>query len=214
MRRTVENIARFILNRSAAHIKRYHTTPMFAQESVAEHSHFVAMITRLLCYALDGVGHPVDTLRAVDLAMIHDYEEAISGDIISTFKHSDAEFTDLLDRLTDKAIDQVFETLPAELAAYYIELWRGHNLGSTEGQIVSVADKLAGLAFTQEQLRMGNQFMEPVYRRFVWLISTIPYDWWALVRHRVAAGLVDGMDPSNEEWHSTWLSNGELARQG
>jgi putative hydrolase of HD superfamily len=186
----MENISRFILNRSAAHIKRYHTTPMFAQESVAEHSHFVAMITRIICYALEQAGQPVDTLRAVDLAMIHDYEEAISGDIISTFKHSEPELTDLLERLTDKAIDQVFETLPPDLGAYYIGLWRGHNAGSVEGEIVSVADKLAGLAFSHEQLRMGNQFMEPIYERFVQIVDTIPHDWWALVRDRVASGLV------------------------
>src|SRR5687768_11560563 len=96
-----EDIARFILDRSAAHIKRYHTTPMFAQESVAEHSHFVAMITRIICYALERAGFRVDTLRAVDLAMIHDYEEAFSGDIISTFKHSEPELVHLLERLTD-----------------------------------------------------------------------------------------------------------------
>jgi 5'-deoxynucleotidase YfbR-like HD superfamily hydrolase len=186
----MEDISRFILDRSAAHIKRYHTTPMFAQESVAEHSHFVAMITRIICHALEQAGHPVDTLRAVDLAMIHDYEEAISGDIISTFKHSEPELTDVLERLTDRAIDQVFETLPADLADYYIDLWRGHNAGSEEGEIVSVADKLAGLAFTHEQLRMGNQFMEPIYRRFVMIVRTIPYGWWSLVRDRIASGLM------------------------
>lgn len=198
----MEDISRFILDRSAAHIKRYHTTPMFAQESVAEHSHFVAMITRIICHALEQAGRPVDTLRAVDLAMIHDYEEAISGDIISTFKHSEPELTDLLDRLTDKAIDQVFETLPTDLAGYYIDLWRSHNAGSVEGEIVSVADKLAGLAFTHEQLRMGNQFMEPIYGRFVWIVRTIPYDWWLLVRERVAAGLIeesaDDREPATE----------------
>jgi putative hydrolase of HD superfamily len=187
----VEDIARFILERSAAHIKRYHTTPMFAQESVAEHTHFVAMITRVICHVLTQAGYSIDTLRAVDLAMIHDYEEAISGDIISTFKHSDPELTDLLTRLTDKAIDSVFETLPADLASYYIELWRGHMGGSIEGQVVSVADKLAGLAFTHEQLLMGNHFMEPIYRRFVGIIDTVPYDWWPLVRDRVAAGLMN-----------------------
>jgi len=185
----MEDIARFILNRSAAHIKRYHTTPMFAQESVAEHSHFVAMITRIMCYALDQVGFEVDTLRAVDLAMIHDYEEAISGDIISTFKHSEPELTDLLERLTDRAIDQVFETLPEDLGQYYIGLWRGHNAGSVEGEIVSVADKLAGLAFSHEQIRMGNQFMQPIYDRFVTIVDTVPYAWWPLVRDRVASGL-------------------------
>jgi putative hydrolase of HD superfamily len=190
----MEDISRFILDRSAAHIKRYHTTPMFAQESVAEHSHFVAMITRIICHALEQAGHRVDTPRAVDLAMIHDYEEAISGDIISTFKHSEPELTDVLDRLTDKAIDQVFETLPTELAGYYIDLWRSHNAGSEEGEIVSVADKLAGLAFTHEQMRMGNQFMEPVYRRFVAIVRTIPYGWWRLVRERVAAGLMEPGD--------------------
>jgi len=200
----VENISRFILNRSAAHIKRYHTTPNFTQESVAEHSHFVAMITRIICCALEDAGQTVDTLRAVDLAMIHDYEEAISGDIISTFKHSDPEFVELLDRLTDKAIDQVFESLPRELSAYYIELWRGHNAGSREGQIVSVADKLAGLAFSHEQMRMGNQFMEPIYRRFVWLIESIPFDWWKLVGERVSAGLIDGPVDRTDEWSSTW----------
>src|SRR5437588_5513613 len=145
----MENISRFILDRSAAHIMRYHTTPMYAQESVAEHSHFVAMITRIICYALEQAGRQVDILRAVDLAMIHDYEEAISGDIISTFKHSEPELTDLLQRLTDKAIDQVFETLPEDLADYYIGLWRGHNAGSVEGQIVSGADKLAGRAVSR-----------------------------------------------------------------
>jgi putative hydrolase of HD superfamily len=194
------------MNRSAAHIKRYHTTPNFTQESVAEHSHFVAMITRIICHALEQSGRPVDTLRAVDLAMIHDYEEAISGDIISTFKHSDPEFVELLDRLTDKAIDQVFESLPSDLSAYYIELWRGHNAGSLEGQIVSVADKLAGLVFSHEQLRMGNQFMEPIYRRFVWLIGSIPYDWWQLVGDRVAGGLLDGPVDHSDEWHSTWTT--------
>jgi len=185
----MEDIARFILNRSAAHIKRYHTTPMFAQESVAEHSHFVAMITRIMCYALEQAGFEVDTLRAVDLAMIHDYEEAISGDIISTFKHSEPELVDLLERLTDRAIDQVFETLPEDLGQYYIGLWRGHNAGSVEGEIVSVADKLAGLAFSHEQIRMGNQFMQPIYDRFVTIVDTIPYAWWPLVRDRIATGL-------------------------
>ena len=202
----MEDISRFILNRSAAHIKRYHTTPTFTQESVAEHSHFVAMITRIICYALEQAGQQVDILRAVDLAMIHDYEEAISGDIISTFKHSDPEFVELLDRLTDKAIDQVFESLPQDLSGYYIELWRGHNAGSLEGQIVSVADKLAGLAYSQEQLRMGNQFMEPVYRRFVWLIGSIPYEWWQTVGDRVAGGLVEGPLDLSEEWRSTWIA--------
>jgi 5'-deoxynucleotidase YfbR-like HD superfamily hydrolase len=207
----VENISRFILNRSAAHIKRYHTTPMFAQESVAEHSHFVAMITRIICHTLETSGQPVDTLRAVDLAMIHDYEEAISGDIISTFKHSHPEFIDLLDRLTDEAIDQVFEGLPPELGAYYTELWRGHSAGSLEGQIVSVADKLAGLAFSYEQLHMGNQFMEPVYRRFVWLVATIPFPWWLVVRERVAAGLVEGMAEPAADWPTTWRLDEEPA---
>lgn len=188
----MENIPRFILDRFAAHIKRYHTTPMFSQESVAEHSHFVAMITRIMCHVLEDAGRPVDVLRAVDLAMIHDYEETISGDIIATFKHSDSEFEELLHRLTDKAIDRVFETLPSGLAEYYAELWRMHSTDSVEGQIVGVADKLAGLAFAQEQLRMGNQFMEPVCRRFAGIVSTIPYDWWALVRDRISTGLIEG----------------------
>lgn len=196
----VESISRFILDRSAAHIKRYHTTPMFTQESVAEHSHFVAMITRIICHVLEGAGHPVDTLRAVDLAMIHDYEEAISGDIISTFKHSDPELVELLGRLTDKAIDGVFERLPEELSTYYTELWRQHNAGSPEGEIVWVADKLAGLAFSHEQLQMGNQFMEPIYRRFVWLIASIPYDWWAIVRERVAEGLLSDDAATDTKW--------------
>lgn len=187
----MEDISRFILDRFAAHIRRYHTTPLLAQESVAEHTHFVSMITRVICYALEEAGRPVDVLRAVDLAMIHDYEEVVSGDIISTFKHSDSEFSSLLQRLTDKAIDQVFEPLPAGLAAYYTEIWRNHANGSIEGQIVSVADKLAGLAFAQEQLRLGNQFMEPIYHRFAGIVSTIPYDWWALIGERIAGGIVD-----------------------
>lgn len=176
---------------------------MFAQESVAEHTHFVAMITRIICHVLEEAGRQVDVLRAVDLAMVHDYEEAISGDIISTFKHSDVEFAELLHHLTDRAIDQVFETLPDGLAHYYAELWRRHAAGSIEGEIVTVADKLAGLAFAHEQLRMGNQFMEPVYHRFTGIVSTIPYEWWPLVCARVVGGLMDD-HADLEEGRSTW----------
>ncbi|MSQ23852.1 MAG: HD domain-containing protein [Chloroflexi bacterium] len=187
----MEDISRFILDRFAAHIKRYHTTPLLGQESVAEHTHFVTMIARIICHALQEAGKPVDVLRAVDLAMIHDYEEVISGDIISTFKHSDAEFSELLHRLTDKAIDRVFEALPSGLAEYYADLWRTHANGAIEGQIVTVADRLAGLAFAQEQLRLGNQFMEPIYHRFSGIVNTIPYPWWPSVRDRLSGGLTD-----------------------
>jgi len=81
-------ISQFILNRRLAQIKRYHATPLHQNETVAEHSFYVAIIARALCGLLEEKRVKINTLEVVEKALIHDIEEMFSGDIIQPFKYA------------------------------------------------------------------------------------------------------------------------------
>ena len=101
-------------------------------ESIAEHSHAVAVTVMLLVDALRAEGHEVDGERALRMALVHDAPEAKTGDIPMPQKTPD--MTDALDRLED---DIAQKLLPEP------ELWREAHAGdSLEARIVKAADKL------------------------------------------------------------------------
>ena len=69
-------IQRWVLMRSAV------------PENVAEHSYQVALLTHALCtIAHEVYGKEVDVGQAVILALFHDAEEVMTGDIPSPVKH-------------------------------------------------------------------------------------------------------------------------------
>lgn len=171
-------VSHFILNRRLAQVKRYHATPLHQNETVAEHSFYVAMIGRALCGVLEEDGIKVKTQEVLEKALIHDIEEMFSGDIIQPFKYADPTLKELIDKLNLKSVDQAFEGLPSSLANHLIYLWKDyHKEESLEDKIVKISDKLSLIAYCLEQIRLGNRYMVEILRNGMKLLESYNFSW-------------------------------------
>ena len=171
-------ISQFILNRRLAQIKRYHATPLHQNETVAEHSFYVAMIARALCGLLEEKGAKINTLEVVEKALIHDIEEMFSGDIIQPFKYANTTLRNLIGQLNVKFVDAAFEGLSGNLANHFKVLWSEyHKERKLEDKIVKIADKLSLVAYCIEQIRLGNTYMLEILKNGMDLLAGYKFSW-------------------------------------
>jgi 5'-deoxynucleotidase len=101
-------IQRWVLMRSAV------------PENVAEHSFQVALLTHALCtIASEVFGRQVDTGRAVILALFHDAEEVMTGDIPSPVKHHNPGMLRSVREIESLAADELLRMVPDALRGAY-----------------------------------------------------------------------------------------------
>jgi 5'-deoxynucleotidase len=105
-------IQRWILMRSAV------------PENVAEHSFQVAMLTHALCtISRDVFGNAeVDAGSAVILALFHDAEEVMTGDIPSPVKHHNPTMLRSIREIESLASQQLLSMVPPRMAGSYAAL--------------------------------------------------------------------------------------------
>src|SRR5690242_10953383 len=97
------------------------TFDLHSIESFADHSFAVAMIS-----LFEAERRGWDTTRVLKLALIHDLEESITGDLTPADKRARGMVRVNLGR--DKAIRKLLEILPARRRAAYRGLWRDLRL--------------------------------------------------------------------------------------
>ncbi|MDP2641099.1 MAG: HD domain-containing protein [Candidatus Yanofskybacteria bacterium] len=177
-----------ILQRSLAHIRRFSSTPQHFPESVAEHSFFTAYIALILCDLTQARGETVDKEKVLAMALVHDKEEAFSGDILTPFKHYSPEITETIRRVNKEVIPQEFEGLPDTLKERYISLWVEEGEGkSIEAQMVKTADRLSLIAKCAEEVRVGNKFFQGIYEKQLSLLKNQEFSWWKKIQEQVLA---------------------------
>lgn len=170
------NISIFILNRRLAQIKRYHATPLPQNETVAEHSFYVAIIARSLCSIVPG--GKVDILEVVEKALIHDIEEMFTGDIIQPFKYYDPKLKKLIDEINNTMVEKAFDGLPRDLADHFTYIWSDyHKNQKIEDKIVKIADKLSVVSYCFEQIQLGNKFMIPILKNAFEMLLEYKFNW-------------------------------------
>jgi putative hydrolases of HD superfamily len=104
-------------------------------ESVADHSFAVALIS-----LFEAERRGWDTTRVLILALIHDLEESITGDLTPADKR--ALGMTRVNRGRDRAIRKLLELLPARRRATYRGLWRDLRIQrSREARLVHQLDK-------------------------------------------------------------------------
>ncbi len=105
-------------------------------ESVADHSFGVAVLT-----LFESSRRGYDVKRALTLALIHDLEEALTGDLTPADKAKISESK--LQSLKTKARLQITQIMPANLRSDYRKMWRElETRGSREARLVKDLDKL------------------------------------------------------------------------
>ena len=147
---------------------RFSNSTRIKDESVAEHSYFTAYYAMVLAMALiveEGV--PVDMGTLLTSAILHDVDEAKSGDFVRHFKYMDTDIKrhieDASDRIMRNAFDPIFvkermvlrEGEPSHSLHY---LWKNAKDPDTiEGDIVAFADFLSVLSYVMNELDCGNK---------------------------------------------------------
>lgn len=125
-------------------LKRYNNTPRIKEESVAEHTAFVALIVLNL---EDKYRFDVD--KAIKMALVHDLSEIYITDIPHNVKHR---FPKMQKEIKKAELD-VFENNFPNYVEYYKELELGKSI---EAKIVYYADVLSCKQYSESEVKLGN----------------------------------------------------------
>ena len=143
------------------YVKRFSTCRVLNPESVAEHSYFTALYALLVaewCKA-EGVDD-VDVERLLIRALLHDMEEARTGDMPRFFKHQDEAARAEIERVAHGSFREVFsKTIEGDVLDRFTQTWCQAKDDSLEGRILSFADFLSVLAYVTEEMRSNNLTM-------------------------------------------------------
>ncbi len=148
------------------HIIRFGNCHKVHRESVAEHSVFTVYYSMMIARWLEG-RKPQDRVLSMDTllqrAILHDMEEARSGDFPRPFKYSTPEIKAALDKASVFAFDQCMKATVSGDANDLDALrnhWERAKDESVEGRIVAFADYLSVVAYLWLEVRGSNLTMQ------------------------------------------------------
>jgi len=142
-------------------IIRYNNTPKLSPESVAEHSYYVTFLSMLIGDYLTNKGVVIDREKLLKMALFHDVEEIISGDIIRILKKG--EFGKALDKLNRRSMEYLCGILGGAKAEEYFALWEETREKKTlEAKVMSLADILSCLIYCVKEMHCGNKYFREI----------------------------------------------------
>ena len=134
-----------------AFIHRYSVIPRVKNESIAEHSFFVASLVIRLREE-----YSFDLGKAVTMATIHDWTESWTDDITVATKRK---FPLIADSVAVIEFQVVRQNFPSYIKQHWMEYKEGH---SVEAKIVKYADTLQVIQYAENEAKLGNRYMESV----------------------------------------------------
>ena len=153
-------MVRFIIEQHTrlSAIIRYNNTPKINGESVAEHSYYVTFAAMLVGdYLTAEHGLPVDRLKLMKMALLHDVEEIISGDIIKILKSGG--FKEELEKMNKRSMEYLTGTLDKQLAQHYYDLWAAtKSKDSLEAKLLDFVDLLVVIIYSIRECHLGNKY--------------------------------------------------------
>lgn len=144
-------------SRRLARTFRFNSTPVLRTENVAEHSWYVAYIGMHLWTLCGRQGIHLDLGDILAKCILHDLDEALTGDIPRPFKYHTPKIRELLEDASNEIFtDYVDSTaFPVELVDY----WRDAKMDAT-GLVVKMADLVSVVSYATEEVRMGNALLK------------------------------------------------------
>ena len=128
------------------------------REDVAQHSYLTALYAMILADLERREGTKIDGEKLLRMALLHDAEEATTGDIHHPFKHEDTAFTESIDNRAMQWFENLMRGLPNDIAHHYVELRKAANdMDTSEAAILKAADKLEALLWAYEEYLLGNE---------------------------------------------------------
>jgi 5'-deoxynucleotidase len=137
-------------------------------ENIQEHSLQVAIIAHALALIRNVYFNgSVDADRAAVVAMFHDCDEILTGDLPTPVKYFNESILSAYREVGDAAKERLLSMLPGKLAPEYRALLYGGEGGSGDGelwQIIKAADTLCAYIKCLEEIAGGNTEFETAAR--------------------------------------------------
>lgn len=177
---------------------RFSNSTRIKDESVAEHSYFTAYYALVLAASLVTVEKvEINMSKILASAILHDIDEAKSGDFVRHFKYSDPELKAHIEAATDNLMQGCMYSLFSDTrkgeasvpAGYLHRCWKEAKQDDTiEGDIVAFADFLSVLSYVMNEIDCGNtklvrqlddmhEYVESFYARKIFKEYKEPINW-------------------------------------
>jgi 5'-deoxynucleotidase len=138
----------FELARDMAAITRWSQAYCLKEESVLEHTGFVAVYALRLAYK-----HDCDIGEVMERAIVHDMEETITGDIPTPTKYSSPEMLAMISDLSDAAAVDISRSV---FFGCMYHPWKKAKMGDDPGYIIVLADIAAVVYKIWIEQSLGN----------------------------------------------------------
>lgn len=125
-------------------------------ETVSHHSHTVSMFSMILAEEIfedDAVKHQI-----VSYAILHDFDEIFTGDILNPVKYNELNGVDLreeIDRYIDHKVHEKFNTNSATDIMFRKFLTK--NFPNYIARVVKVADWISMFHYIDKEIMLGNK---------------------------------------------------------
>ena len=124
-------------------------------ESLSEHSLDVAILAHALCVLRNRhYGGSLDPERAAVLALFHDANEIITGDLPTPVKYKNGQIRTAYKALEEVAREDLLSLLPEDLRPDYAAVFREDD--PELSAVLKAADKLSALIKCLEEEKAGN----------------------------------------------------------
>lgn len=145
------------------YITRYSTSLVLHRENVAEHSYYVTLYAMFLCrwvkVNLKGGMLPDEELAVLRRCLLHDLDEARTGDFQRPFKYRRPKLKKLMEDAAEEEFREAIESIFPEDGAYVGHLcmsWAGAKDDSRAGLIVAFADYLSVISHLYAEVSCAN----------------------------------------------------------
>jgi 5'-deoxynucleotidase YfbR-like HD superfamily hydrolase len=149
--------------RNMSAIRRFGTMPSAQQDSVANHSYDVAVLSMMIA---DRQEDPTLSMEKIlRKALWHDFEETIVSDIPHPIKHryQGGRLGKLLEEIVETVLEnEAFHELPEELSRRYAADARDAKR-DREGEVVGAADAMDLVIVATREIKMGNRYFDHVF---------------------------------------------------
>ncbi|TVR95550.1 MAG: 5'-deoxynucleotidase [Trueperaceae bacterium] len=130
-------------------------------ENIQEHSLQVAMVAHALAVMSNArFGASVDPERTALLAVFHDAEEVITGDLPTPIKYFNPRVKEAIDSIESVAKQRLTDMLPDDLRSAYEPLLFERDGDAAHWRLVKLADKLCAYLKCLEEAKAGNREFE------------------------------------------------------
>lgn len=160
----IDDFLQFAIGRTTA-IQRYNTKQIIKPQNVMEHEGAVAFIAMVLSDYLNTKGIKNDTEKVLRIAITHDKDEVVSGDINFVAKYSHGQLSEdlreSLDKLGDYVVRQLYGRMNNKALSdkYYSLYLEEKEKKSIESKIVKMADWIDVIIYTRQEQSLGNKGM-------------------------------------------------------